>query len=72
MSRYLRKANALIKNAEIGKFPCYDNIVKTPQRFNTLTQRFEPNDRFTECQHKALIARDAEWNEMEFVFPSYT
>lgn len=72
VSRYLRKANALIKNAEIGKFPCYDNIVKNPQRFNTLTQRFEPNVRFTERQQKTLTARDAEWDTREFVFPSYT
>lgn len=72
VSRYLRKANALIKNAEIGKFPCYDNIVKNPQRFNALTQRFEANERFTERQQKALTARDAEWNAREFVFPSYT
>lgn len=58
VSRYLRKANALIKNAEIGKFPCYDNLpVINTERFNVR-------------QQKALTARDAEWDGREFVYPN--
>ena len=58
VSRYLRKANALIKNVEIGRFPCYDENVPIH------------SDRFNDRQRRALQRRDAEWDALVFAYPS--
>ncbi len=58
VSRYLRKANALIRNVEIGRFPCYDENVPIH------------SDRFNDRQRRALERRDSEWDALVFKYPT--
>ena len=57
VSRYLRRANLLIANAECGRFPCFDPV--------------PPRERFTKKQLAGFEAHRDTWTNTDLSFPEF-